>query len=439
MGNIHSELTVEQKMTKAMLALRKIRPFYAAIYENLEKEIVNEPGYKAAVNVNKLKYNPKFIDELDFSEVLFLLLHEIVHVALMHSVRLKGHEIKLWNMACDLYVNKMLATEFNIGVKGEKNVVEGYEIKAVNGAYYNPDIDLEKDYVEKIYEKLFEQAYENGYIDAVEKGDKTSRFTFEYTSEGTKAYGGAQSFYCNINTDTSDADLIDDGKEESVKRQEAEKIISESLVKAQIIGAGREPSKLERLASEVLQSKIDWKSLLKKYLIKVKSADSTFSNPDKRMFYTDNIHPGRGVEDGEVIKGVKVCIDTSGSISDTDLKHFCGQVLSLTKQYKIEAELIYWDTEVQSVGNMTNYTEFERIDCYGGGGTQPEAVFKYLSSKKCKTPAAVVLMFTDGYFFGAWDTVEMRKKYKNTIWIMTRDYNKDFKPPFGKLAFAKFE
>ena len=138
------------------------------------------------------------------------------------------------------------------------------------------------------------------------------------------------------------------------------------------------------------------------------------------------------------IKGVKVCIDTSGSISDEDIQYFYGQVYELLKQFKVEAELIYWDAKIESTGKFDRYKQFERVDLYGRGGTRPEVVFEYFESKECKVKPIVVIMFTDGYYYKDWATAKMIKKYKNTIWVMTRDHDKDFRPPFGKKALARF-
>ena len=48
-------------------------------------------------------------------------------------------------------------------------------------------------------------------------------------------------------------------------------------------------------------------------------------------------------------------------------------------------------------------------------------------------------MFTDGYYCDNWSRPEYKKRFKDTIWIMTKGYNKEFKPDFGKLAVAKFD
>ena len=156
------------------------------------------------------------------------------------------------------------------------------------------------------------------------------------------------------------------------------------------------------------------------------------------MFYQKAIYPGQVQDEINGIKGIKICIDTSGSISDEDIEHFCGQVYSLTKQFNIDAELIYWDSDIQSTGEFKDYREFEHIDIYGRGGTDPSVIFNYFDSKKCKVKPVVTLVFTDGFFSVSNISALQRKKYKDTIWIMTKNSNKNFDVPFGKKAEVKF-
>ena len=129
------------------------------------------------------------------------------------------------------------------------------------------------------------------------------------------------------------------------------------------------------------------------------------------MYYQRAIYPGQQTEDSNMIKGVKVCIDTSGSISDTDIEYFCGQVFELTKQFDIDAELIYWDTSIESTGNFTGYKEFERVSLIGRGGTDPSVIFDYFDTKKCKVKPVVSLIFTDGYF----STHKINKKQRKIL------------------------
>jgi predicted metal-dependent peptidase len=59
----------------------------------------------AAVNpsLGEMYFNPKW--NMAPSEVLFIYLHELLHVALMHGSRCAGRDPEVWNLACDFVIN----------------------------------------------------------------------------------------------------------------------------------------------------------------------------------------------------------------------------------------------------------------------------------------------------------------------------------------------
>ena len=156
------------------------------------------------------------------------------------------------------------------------------------------------------------------------------------------------------------------------------------------------------------------------------------------MYYQKAIYPGNSDLDELKLEGVKVCIDTSGSVSDEDLMYFFGQIDKLLREYKVKAELIYWDATIQSTGEFSNFKELERVKLTGRGGTDPSVVFNYFDSKKCKIKPIVTLMFTDAYFSTDDITPKQHKKYKDTIWILTKNGDSNFKAPFGKVAPVRY-
>lgn len=428
------KLDVEQKFAKALVRLRKERPFYSAIYESLERIEENDKVDTIGVNTKQIVYNSKFIDELPFEEFMFINLHEIVHVALMHVSRQENRDHTLWNIACDLYVNALLAAEFNIQ-PGEIK----YDIKMpVNGCYCS-SIDLETDCAEHIYDCLYKQASSNGYNEALQEY-KNGEFKFNY--KGTlNSKDGHSEFNISVNTECAYGDIIESGADSMLKESENKQVLSDAKTRYEMqsggYGCGDGSGMLAIKVNNILKSHIDWRKWLKKYCIQAKSSDSSFSNPDKRMFYQDAIYPGQALNDCNSIKGIKICIDTSGSISDDDLRYIFGQVLSLTKTFKIEAELIAWDTVAESCGELRNTVSVSELNLCGGGGTDPSCVFKYFDSKKCKTKPLVTLMFTDGYWNMNKNT-KWAKKYKDTLWVLTRGAYDGFKPPFGLKAKVKY-
>ena len=423
------QVSVEKQFAKLLIAIRRIRPFYASVFEVIDKRPIIGYG-TVGVTENELVYDPIFIQTTEFSELLFVMLHEIAHIALQHVSRRENRDTNLWNIAADLYVNATLSKEFKIARPGDTVNINGYDIKAPILAYYCDSIDIDKDYVEKIYYSLYEQGDKNGYNSS---SDDSYSYSFSYTGSGN---GG--SFTKTVSKAEVSQELIESTDGTSGKYK-ADKVIAEAITRSDMssdnISVGT--SDLLTKVRKLLESELDWKKLLKKYLRKSTERDISYKTPDRRMFYQKIIYPGQSQAELNCIDSVKICIDTSGSISNEDLGYIFGQINKLLTQYKISAELIYWDSEVKSAGKFTKYTEFERIDCIGGGGTDPSCVFEYIKNKKDKP--IVTLIFTDGYFFNNWYKDEYKRKFKDTIWVMTKNYNREFKPQFGKLSVAKFK
>ena len=53
-------------------------------------------------------FNREFIDKLNDDELLGVILHETLHLALYHNVRNVNKHMQLWNIACDLEVNSII-------------------------------------------------------------------------------------------------------------------------------------------------------------------------------------------------------------------------------------------------------------------------------------------------------------------------------------------
>ena len=430
-------LTVDQKFAKAMLKLKDLRPFYSSIYEVMNKTETARID-TMAVDGSQMLYNYKFCDELDFDEFLFVVLHELTHIALLHVPRCKGRDIKLWNIACDLYSNKLLHDEFGDGIFG---------IRMPDSAVYFEGISIDDDSVETIYDELYEQAKQNGYFgsrstssnglpdeqsDENQNSDNFKQFNFKIERDGKK-------YEISIGVEYRYDLVLSEGNSAALE-SEARKILSDAQIRNQLLNGalcGSEAGVLERLCQKILESKIDWRKLIRKHLIAYRQSDMSYGKPDKRMYWQSAIYPGPVPSVPDSVKGVKVCIDTSGSISDNDMEEFISYIFKLTKQFKVDAELIYWDAEIQSAGKITNMTDIKSVKILGGGGTDPSCVFSYLDNNKSKP--ILTVMLTDGYFSqnALTENIKWKRRYKDTLWIICKSGDKDFKPAFGKVAELK--
>lgn len=443
------DLDIESKFAKAFHNLSNLRPFYSTIYESMYR-VESESVQTMGVSCKQMIYNKKFVEGLEFEELMFVDLHEICHVALMHVSRRKNRDPELWNIACDIYVNRLLAEEFNI-LPGE--MADNGLVKFLPDALYCGTVDLDNDYAEHIYEDLYQQAIKNGYNNSKLQDIKDGKtFHFEYQGSGqssSQSYKYDKSdrlkshnstFKIDLQPGTYSLDISDDGADQLSKENDNRKILQDARTRYEMSNryAGDGAGLLKFKVDEILKSHLDWRKLLRKYCIKATRSDTSFAKPDKRMYYQKAIYPGQALDGLGELNGVKVCFDSSGSISETDIAYFYGQVRDILKEFKLKAELIYWDTDIASCGDFSNFSEMKRVEACGRGGTNPDCLFEYFDSKKCKIKPIVTLVFTDGFIGGNQDRPKWKKKYKDTIWIMTKDYDKNFKPAFGQLAIARF-
>lgn len=405
-------MTVEQKFAKILLSLREILPYYSTFYEALpkkEEKTIDTMG----VTSDTLYYNYDFVDNRCIDELIFIVLHEIVHIALLHPVRIESRDPEIWNIACDLYANKLLSVELKGLNPGRCNRINGIDITFPKDGLYEDKVDLKNDSVDIIYEKLLQNKNEN---------------------KNCTSFKGK-----GIALDNMISDLISSGNT-SLDLEKARKLLEDVQVRNQMSGntIGNIHCNLQTKVENILKSEVDWKKLLSKYCRNLINSSLSFSSPDKRMMYQSAIYPGKHKEISNYIKGIKICIDSSGSISSTDISYFLGQVEDILKKFKLDAELIWWDTEITSQGRVKSFRDAMRVDVYGGGGTDPSCLFEYFDSKECVDKPYVILVFTDLYWNESnINNPKWKKKYKNTIWIGTKHKNDNIELPFGKEAIVK--
>lgn len=413
------DMTVAHKMARVIIDLRKIRPFYSAVYETIKKvEILDNPVLTMSVTTDSLLYNPKFVEKIHYEEFLFNICHEISHIALLHVLRRQNRDSIIWNIACDYYVNKLLAEEFDLHPENKQYNAK-FNIAFCDDKLFDGSINIEEQSCEDIYERLLEE-YKSEDSDSILASSKTNR---------------------RVVPDGYTPDLMEDTGDCVIPQMQLEQIASEMLskaiVNAEVIGLngiGQTSCILERNVKKLVKGRIDWKKVLRKYLRTASLTDTSFRRLDKRYIYANRIVPGQIEDDKQKLEGIKICIDASGSVSDEDLAVFLGQVYKMCKQFKVSAEVIYWDTLITSKGSFKGYAEFERVNQAGGGGTDPACVFEYFSSKECKVKPVVTIVFTDGYLGKNFDTITNKRKYKDTLWILNETGNQNFKPSFGKVV-----
>lgn len=378
--------------------------FISCLYSLKHKFTYEVPT--AATDTEWVLYNPEFYLSLTTPERIFLMLHETLHVAYFHMARKQTRDHQLWNTACDYVINDML---IDAGFKMPKG---GLHDKIYEGMS-----------AEQVYDKLLEESKEDGgsgqsspqYDDLMPVGSYGKAQGQDPSDEEGNAEGGKT--------------LAPATAEDLSKAQER---IDDMLVRAatasQMNGdkAGSIPGDFAKHIDSLLNPKMPWNRILRKYLTAFKKDDFSYRRINRRFFPEFYIPSLQNEAMGEIA----VAIDVSGSVSKEQFRHFVSETGAILKMLKPEKlTLISFDTEIKQEDVLKDFRDIYNVKFRTGGGTCIRPVVKWANEHKPK----ILILFTDGYF-------DMPRKLidKNThvFWIINdNDY---FEAPYGKVITYEF-
>ena len=465
--------SADQKLVKLMNRLKRSRPYLYSVLYCLERKFTDELD-RAGATVDTIYLNPKYVRETPIEELYFTLVHELYHVISGHHYRGKGKDPDSWNTACDLYTNSVIVHDFGMDKTGI-SVTElelngnklGYGIIRPADIIYSPFVNLEKDTPELLYREIEAEKKSAGGQDSdgqgsggpgsdgqgsSGEGSKGPSNNDEDNGEGRGKEGeGKRVTFRGHDAGVMRKDIVEDPNSRGLSEQQKENRVRSILNRAETINqkiggkeAGYGSSLLEREVKNMLYPPITWTRLLRKYLNRETEFYTTYANPDRRFISRGMTLPGMKMDDLGGLKGIKIAVDTSGSMNDKQLAFALGSISRLLKEFKAKGELLYWDGDVSATYEIKSDNVGQLIKCrpVGGGGTDPACVYKYFENNKdykngVKEPPSLIVFITDG-FFDLSGLETYKKKYKDTIWVITGSNNyKVFKAPFGEKALLE--
>ena len=198
---------------------------------------------------------------------------------------------------------------------------------------------------------------------------------------------------------------------------------------------GDQAGYFERLVEEALAPRVNWKSAIRKRFMDVSGRDRSYRTPDRRFVHSGTYFAGLSPQVPDMLKNLKVCVDTSGSIGNEDIGVLLSQLKQLLTEFKCkDAEIIFWDTQVRERTPFDKYEDvIKNAKFSGGGGTDCNCVFEEFDSEpyrnRKKGKPGYIIIFTDGCF-GPIDA-KYKKWGNHTIWVLPDFATLQFKPPFG--------
>ena len=366
------------------------------------------------------RYGKEFMATLSDAEARAVVLHENLHVALLHIHRHKDlmkEDHVLANVSMDIVVNNIIDN-----IKGQ------HQSQPLCKLPESAIIDHKFDgwAVREIYNELQKQNPQRKQKGSGGGGSCES-------DDGDETNGSGQGEVININgkqvtvADGDEHDMTGANGKDVKELKEFEEKVGRALREGGML-AGRLGANIPREISQSLEIPINWKDEFRDFVTNnVRGKDElTWRRFNRNLLANDILAPS---EDTETLTEVCVGIDTSGSIGTEELGAFAYQLQVICDVCKPDTvRILWWDTEVHGeqvfAGDSPNIKDI--LKPLGGGGTMVSCVSDYLKDKKY-TPDCLVV-FTDGY-------VEDRPRWEtgiDTLWLVTQ--NRNFKPPKGKLV-----
>ena len=389
----------------------------------------------AATDGERIFFDPKFLDEISDSELIFVLMHEIMHVVLNHSFRTDGRDEYGFNIACDIVVNS--------------NILQsaGGNLKSITLSKYGESMHIAPDgregynyTAEEVYEMLPAGVKAGGPGNGYGSGFGMKNGTGSGSSTGNTAGSAVGNATGNAvgngvgNAAGNGGGLCDNhSKWGNVKDEALEALWSNRIRDAYEASRtnksrGSIPMGAERAVKELMDPKVDWRTLLNDF-IQEEVVDYSFMPPDRRFSDSPFLLPD--FNDTEtIVRDILFMIDTSGSMSDEEITQAYSEIKGAIDQFggRLEGWLGFFDAEVVPPKPFADEDEFKVIRPEGGGGTSFDVIFDYVRSEMDDREIASIIIMTDGWAPFPEESAAMGIP---VLWMINND---DITPPWGKAA-----
>ena len=377
--------------------------------------------------------NPLLLCKFSLKEIIYVVCHEIEHVALNHPAEmLKANPsrdprlFRLFNLAADASVNDRLDAEVAGGC-GFMKAPAG----VVNSAALSEMFDLGRLRKLESYRYYYDILLESG---AEPDQSGPQRMIAELGEPGAPSGDGegvGQPEGEGVVTIADCREPLDHEWEES-DSQDAEgagyavrELVNAAVGLMNNETRGQMPAGfIEQVARLNEPPRITWQSLLKKYVGTISAGKrKTRSRLNRRQPHRYDLS---GSVDDKTLK-IAVAIDTSGSVDDEQIARIFNEIFAIIAHRKFEMTVIECDAEIQRVYRVRTRADV-KLSVKGRGGTAFEPVIEYVNNDRYFRDA-LLIYFTDG-----WGEREISRPltYRN-LWVLTYGDYLSLEEPYGAV------
>lgn len=368
---MNPSLSTKEKIIKARIQLLIKYPFFGYLAMGLEIQEKNDLEFPTmATDGVHLFYDKNYVDGMDPEELKAVVAHEVMHCALGHLWRIGNRDRLKWNYATDFATNLLL----------EEN---GFKLPA---------------------HRLLDEAFK----------EMSSEQIYKLLPDTKKIKG--QLIDSHGAWPSEGKVRLDDSKppEDPLGKKWQDRMVQAANAAK---SRGELPGSLGKLIDDLLEPRLDWKTLLRDMIMETAINDFRFSPSAKKYawqgIYLPSVH-------GEALN-IAIGIDTSGSVSKEEFQRFLAEIRGITEQFSnFTINLYFCDAAIHDHILITANDPWPKSFYKYDGGTNFIPVFEEIDRKELSI--SVLVFLTDGE--GLFPTAP--PEYP-VIWIL----NKEHEVPWG--------
>lgn len=377
----NSDVSMDKKeLDEHIIRLMLQEPFYAAVLRGVNyvmTERVPTAGVSTESGNITMYWNPKFLASLTRDQVIGLLKHESMHLALNHTTDRKQEPHLIHNYATDLAINSDIPKE---------ELPEGGLIPGEAFAKLNPE-QLSKMSADQIdrYNRISEK------IASFPKHQSSEWYFREMLEDEQMREDLENSEDLDLSMDDH-GEWGDDVSDEDANLAKAKirKVVENAAKECDSSGRwGSVSSETRKTIRQILSTEVDWRSVLKKFcgFSRRGTRSTSWSRINKKYA---GASPGakRGYT-----SSIAVYIDQSGSVCDRDLELVFAELSSLSKRSSFTT--FHFDSSVDE-NSETVWKKGRRINAHRTkcGGTDFSAVTEHANKNAGRFDGYLII--TDG-------------------------------------------
>lgn len=385
-----------RRLAASRLRLSSSQPFFASLLLMTEISIADDVR-TASTDGKRIFFNAGFVKDLSSREIDGVLIHEVLHCALLHVPRCGTRDPRLWNIAADIQINGKIRALCDVALPP--------------GSVFRDDLASLR--VEDIYDILRHEAHAGKQLRSPQLEDLADACVRRNSVSNT----------CGLPLDPKDAPM--GTKPLSAIPLEDYWSAAMNIAHERAVSMGCERNPMTGLPYSVPQTaETDWRSELWRHVI---TSPDDFAGLDRRLIsrriYVETL-------ECETID-LEVCIDTSGSISSGLLAEFTAEVLAIMESHPfVRCRLRWCDTTCSSPVDLCRGVALPKA--IGGGGTDFTPFFNELEQdfRSNRSAHSVAIYFTDG--FGVFPSRPPREH--RVVWVVPPQGLPSSKFPFGDVV-----